>query len=87
MRTTIEVTDPLLREAKKVALERNTTLRAIVESALERELNFYRGHTGRRVTEPLVHVSPVCPILQMGPADLAAADAAADVDKINGHVG
>lgn len=38
MKTTIDISDALLRRAKQAALERNTTLRAIIESALERAL-------------------------------------------------
>ena len=38
MKTTIELSDDLLRRAKRAALERDTTLRAIVEEALARAL-------------------------------------------------
>lgn len=38
MKTTIDISDDRLRRAKQAALERNTTLRAIIESALERAL-------------------------------------------------
>jgi hypothetical protein len=38
MKTTVEIADPLLREAKKLARERRTTLRSLLESALRREL-------------------------------------------------
>jgi Arc/MetJ family transcription regulator len=38
MKTTIEIADELLLRAKQAALERNTTLRAIVEEALQRAL-------------------------------------------------
>lgn len=38
MKTTIEVSDALLNRAKRVALERNTTLRALIEEALERAI-------------------------------------------------
>ena len=38
MKTTLEISDDLLRRAKQAALDRNTTLRAIVEEALERSL-------------------------------------------------
>lgn len=39
MKTTLEISDELLRRAKQAALDRNTTLRAIVEEALERSLS------------------------------------------------
>jgi len=38
MKTTIEISDELLRRAKQAALERGTTLRVIVEEALARAL-------------------------------------------------
>ena len=38
MKTTIEIPDELLNRAKQAALERNTTLRVIVEEALQRAL-------------------------------------------------
>lgn len=38
MKTTLELDDALLTEAKAVAVKRRTTLRAIVEHALRREL-------------------------------------------------
>jgi Arc/MetJ family transcription regulator len=34
MKTTIEIADPLFEEAKRLAAARNTTLKALVESAL-----------------------------------------------------
>jgi len=37
-KTTIEISDDLLRRAKQAALERDTTLRTIVEEALARAL-------------------------------------------------
>lgn len=38
MKTTLDLDDELLRRAKQAALDRDTTLRAIVEEALERAL-------------------------------------------------
>ena len=39
MKTTIELPDSLLKEAKRVALERDQTLKDVMISALEREVN------------------------------------------------
>ncbi len=36
MKTTLEISDPLLREARKVAAREHTTLRALVEQGLRR---------------------------------------------------
>jgi hypothetical protein len=38
VKTTLDIDDDLLRRAKQAALDRDTTLRAIVEEALERSL-------------------------------------------------
>ncbi len=39
MKTTLDLPDDLLRDAKMVAIRRKTTLKAIVESALRREIH------------------------------------------------
>jgi hypothetical protein len=36
MKTTLEISDPLLREARKIAKRENSTLRALVEQGLRR---------------------------------------------------
>ncbi len=38
MKTTIEISDPLLRRAKRLAAKRGTTLKAVIEDALRTEL-------------------------------------------------
>jgi hypothetical protein len=38
MKTTIDIADPLLRRAKRLAGQRGTTLKAVIEDALRREL-------------------------------------------------
>jgi hypothetical protein len=38
MKTTLDLPEPLLRRAKRQALERRTTLKALVVSGLKREL-------------------------------------------------
>lgn len=42
MKTTIEINDELLREAKRTAAERETTLRELVETGLRREVQIDR---------------------------------------------
>lgn len=42
MKTTIEISDALLRRAKAVAARRNTTLRALLEAALREALEHER---------------------------------------------
>lgn len=43
MKTTIELPDALLTEAKSVAAKRRTTLKAMIEHALKREIRFSEG--------------------------------------------
>ena len=54
MKTTIDLGDSLLAEAKKVAAEENTTLRALVEAGLREVLSKHRKRAApfrlRRVT-------------------------------------
>ena len=51
MRTTLDINDPLLAEAKSVAAQRGLSLKALVEDALRERL---RGlGDSRRVAEPL----------------------------------
>lgn len=50
MKTTIELADDLVQEAKRVALQRRTTLRALVDRGLRREIGL--PHEGQQ--HPLV---------------------------------
>ena len=53
MKTTLDLPDDLLMEAKTIAVQRRTTLKAMVEHALRREI---RGHeTGQNATN--IHFS------------------------------
>jgi len=47
MKTTIEIPDPLLAEAKRLAEERGTTLRALVEEGLRRSVDESRRRSKR----------------------------------------
>jgi hypothetical protein len=38
MKTTVDIADPLLRRARQLASRRGTTLKAVLESALRKEL-------------------------------------------------
>jgi hypothetical protein len=46
MKTTIEISDPLLRDAKKLASRQGTTLRTLVESGLRAELQRRKSAAG-----------------------------------------
>ncbi len=43
MKTTIDIADPLLREARKLANREGTTLRALVEQGLRHVIRSYEG--------------------------------------------
>ena len=45
MKTTLDISDPLLKEARKVAVRQRTTLRALVEQGLRQVVS---EHTRRR---------------------------------------
>lgn len=83
MRTTIELTDQLLKRAKIVAVERGTTLRALVESALERELSISESAPAppRRVNFPIFH-SKQPGTMNLTNADIAAMEAEEDIRRL-----
>ena len=56
MKTTLDLPDDLLMEAKTVAARRKTTLRAIVESALRREL--HPGPEAERMEPDMFEAGP-----------------------------
>ncbi|MCC5844321.1 MAG: hypothetical protein JJU05_08725 [Verrucomicrobia bacterium] len=51
MKTTIELPDDLLLEAKQAALHRRTTLRALMMSGLRRELGISASHSPHALLE------------------------------------
>jgi hypothetical protein len=56
MRTTLDLPDELLREAKITAVRRRTTLRALVKQALARELGTGgEGPARKRARLPIFH--------------------------------
>lgn len=57
MKTTLDLSDELLIEAKATAARRRTTLRAIVEHALRREINGESNKSDRDL-EDFIEVAP-----------------------------
>jgi hypothetical protein len=54
MRTTVDLSDDIYRRAKSMAAERGTTLRALIEAALHRELDRTRRADGFRLVNASV---------------------------------
>jgi hypothetical protein len=53
MKTTVEIQDELLVEAKKHAAEHRTTIRALIESGLRHELG--NGERSSKARLPVIH--------------------------------
>lgn len=54
MKTTIEISTPLLRRAKRVAAKHNTTLRSLMEEGLASSLKAREQAETKAVYEPLI---------------------------------
>lgn len=55
MKTTIDLDDNLLADAKLLAKKRNTSLKTLFENSLRRELQHLTQH---RVNDPSIHYHP-----------------------------
>lgn len=51
MKTTVEITDVLLREAKRIAAKEGTTVRALLEEGLRRALEEHRQKPAFRLRD------------------------------------
>jgi hypothetical protein len=58
MKTTLDIDDDLLMEAKTVAVRRRTTLRALVEHALMREIQPQSSGTINPARDRLIEIGP-----------------------------
>ena len=63
MKTTLEIDDALLLAAKRAALDRRTTLRALVEAGLKKELTTKPGR--RRPLKLITHPGGLPPELNL----------------------
>ena len=72
MRTTLELPDDLLRQAKIAAVRRGSTLRDLMAQALRRELSASDA-SPRVATLPVIRLAADAPLLTMTMDDLRAA--------------
>lgn len=82
MRTTLEIPDSLFDRAKRAALERKTTLRALVASGLEKELGLSPGASRHRMTKPPVSLGADSP-LRRDPVIDDNEEAAREAEEMN----
>jgi hypothetical protein len=68
MRTTIDLPDPLFRELKAVAARRGTSLKNVIQAAVEEEIRKTERKAGRRLN------FPVLPSEEPGRLDLTNAE-------------
>jgi len=61
MKTTVDLPDDLLIAAKKLAAERRTTLRSLIERGLRRELVARESRAVRRHRKLVIHAVPFSP--------------------------
>jgi hypothetical protein len=64
MKTTVEIPDPLLREARKLARREGTTLRALIEQGLRRLLAEKKRGRTFRLRKASVKGRPLHPDMQ-----------------------
>lgn len=81
MRTTIELSDMLFQRAKLVAVQRKTTLKELISTALQHELDGERSVTQRMTAPPItLQTTPSAPALSN--AEIAALMEDEDLAKV-----
>ena len=81
MRTTVEIPDELLKRAKRLALEQNSTLRELITRGLEAELTKSGAEQGVRIAFPLLHVGSDCPLLRLSPDQIKDIEAEQEAQR------
>lgn len=79
MRTTLDLPDDLLRQAKIAAVQRGSTLRDLMANGLRRELSAASSSAQPAGKLPAIKLPANAPVLHMKPAALKAALAAEDI--------
>ena len=86
MRTTLDLPDDLLRQAKIVAVQRGTTLRDLVAQALRQEI-LQPMAVARPRPLPALYLADNAPVLQMSPAQITAVSHPLGTDDDAARVG
>jgi hypothetical protein len=82
MRTTVEIPDILLKEAKLAAVEQGTTLKVLITRGLENVLRAGEGD-GYRLAGPPVALSADSPLRRLSADELAGIDAEEEAKEID----
>ena len=83
MRTSIEIPDALFARAKRVALERRTTLKALVASGLEKELGIAAEDGRRRLSGPVLSLGEDSPLYRSPLIDEQADDGKSEAEQLD----
>lgn len=73
MRTTIDLPDDLLKQAKILAVRRGSSLRDLVAAGLRTELARAEAAPLSLARLPVLHVPPDAPVLKMTPLEISQA--------------
>ena len=85
MRTTIDLPDELVRQAKILAVQRGSTLRDLVAAGLRHEIMVSGVPAPMFATLPSIRLKADAPVLRMTPADINAALHHEDALDDSGH--
>jgi hypothetical protein len=82
MRTTLDLPDELMKQAKIAAVERGVTLRDLVAEALRQALA-QKPRQARRVKLPSIRLAADAPLRHMGVEDLKSLEAEQEAEQLH----
>ena len=82
MRTTLEIPDDLLMAAKRVALERRSTLREVVTEGLRFVIESEMRNQTKNVFDSPVHISPENPLPALSNEEISTLFEQEDLDHL-----
>ena len=80
MRTSIDLPDEVLRQAKIAAVQRGSSLRQLVIDALRREMEAPSSRRRQRLTSPPVKLAADSPLRGLSPDEIKRLDAEAEIE-------